>query len=62
MGLQVLKKKKGLAALELLLLGFKPRSRQIDQAIKHPTNPSLMESTAAQDCPTDSDSEAQAVQ
>ena len=40
------------------LLGFKPRPRQIDQAIKHSTNPSLTESTAAQDCSTDSEARA----
>ena len=40
------------------LLGFKTIPRPIDQDIKHPTNPSLTESTAAQHCPTDSEARA----
>ena len=46
------------AAACMFFLGFKTIPRPIDQDIKHPTNPSLTESTAAQHCPTDLEARA----
>ena len=43
--------KEGWLPYSFSLIGIEPRSRQINQAIKHPTNPSFTDSTAAQHCP-----------